>query len=188
MLARSKLLDAATECLHRAGFANTTTSAVAEAAGVSRGAMLHHFPSKEELLVALAQRVLDESFSRYAQKLQGIADPMQRLIAIPEVVWEGMQSPAYMAWIEIWMATRSQPDLSVRLRQAYELANAGAVQSMRDAARQAGVEDVQRLERLYVLFLAAMRGLAIESAITQGSARFLPAVKEMRRVLEQALL
>jgi AcrR family transcriptional regulator len=49
---RRALLDAAVESLIEVGFARTTTLEVQRRAGVSRGALLHHFPSKAELLVA----------------------------------------------------------------------------------------------------------------------------------------
>lgn len=49
---RRALLDAAVESLIEVGFARTTTLEVQRRANVSRGALLHHFPSKAELLVA----------------------------------------------------------------------------------------------------------------------------------------
>jgi AcrR family transcriptional regulator len=49
---RRVLLDAAVDSLVEHGFAGTTTLEVQRRAGVSRGALLHHFPSKAELLVA----------------------------------------------------------------------------------------------------------------------------------------
>src|SRR5215831_19475699 len=49
---RRALLDAAVESLIEVGFARTTTLEVQRRAAVSRGALLHHFPSKAELLVA----------------------------------------------------------------------------------------------------------------------------------------
>src|SRR5947209_11961149 len=49
---RGALLDAAVESLIEVGFARTTTLEVQRRANVSRGALLHHFPSKAGLLVA----------------------------------------------------------------------------------------------------------------------------------------
>src|SRR3954470_14576480 len=49
---RRALLDAAVQSLIEVGFARTTTLEVQRRAQVSRGALLHHFPSKAELLVA----------------------------------------------------------------------------------------------------------------------------------------
>ena len=48
-MTRDRILDAAINCFIELGYTNVTTAKVASAAGVSRGAMLHHFPSKTEL-------------------------------------------------------------------------------------------------------------------------------------------
>src|SRR5215212_4750967 len=66
---RRALLDAAIESLIEVGFARTTTLEVQRRADVSRGALLHHFPSKAELLVA----VVDHLAEMRAKELKGFA-------------------------------------------------------------------------------------------------------------------
>jgi AcrR family transcriptional regulator len=56
---RRALLDAAVESLIEVGFARTTTLEVQRRAEVSRGALLHHFPSKAELLVAAVDHLAE---------------------------------------------------------------------------------------------------------------------------------
>src|SRR4029079_4441599 len=56
---RGALLDAAVESLIEVGFARTTTLEVQRRADVSRGALLHHFPSKALLLVAAVDRLAE---------------------------------------------------------------------------------------------------------------------------------
>ena len=47
-----RLLDATVDCLVEHGWAGTTTTVVAARAGVSRGAQLHHYPTKSALVIA----------------------------------------------------------------------------------------------------------------------------------------
>ncbi len=54
---RARLLEATVDCLVERGFAGTTTTLVSERAGVSRGAQLHHFPTKNDLVVAAVEHV-----------------------------------------------------------------------------------------------------------------------------------
>ena len=54
---RARLLEATVECLVEHGFAGTTTTLVSQRAGVSRGAQLHHFPSKNDLVVAAVEHL-----------------------------------------------------------------------------------------------------------------------------------
>ncbi|MFD3701862.1 TetR/AcrR family transcriptional regulator [Nocardia sp. NPDC058658] len=65
---RRILLDAAFDALVEFGFRGTTTSEVAHRAGVSLGALLHHFPTKAELLTAdmRTRSPIPNSRSRFA--------------------------------------------------------------------------------------------------------------------------
>ena len=49
---RARLIDATVRCLVKHGYANTTTPKVAEEAGLSRGAMMHHFENGTALIKA----------------------------------------------------------------------------------------------------------------------------------------
>jgi AcrR family transcriptional regulator len=57
---RARLLEATVECLVERGFAGTSTTLVSERAGVSRGAQLHHFPTKNALVVAAVEHLTDK--------------------------------------------------------------------------------------------------------------------------------
>jgi len=54
---RSRLIAACIECLIKVGHAATTTTLVLKTAHASRGAMLHHFPSRSKLLLATAETI-----------------------------------------------------------------------------------------------------------------------------------
>jgi len=57
--ARERILEATERVVTEVGAARMTLDGVAHAAGVSKGGLLYHFPSKEALLGALAQRYVD---------------------------------------------------------------------------------------------------------------------------------
>src|SRR5215216_5804590 len=58
---KRKLMEATVECLVERGWSGTTTTEVAERAGVSRGAQLHHFRTRGELVAAAVEHVGVES-------------------------------------------------------------------------------------------------------------------------------
>jgi AcrR family transcriptional regulator len=62
--ARDRILEAAERVVTDVGPARLTLELVAQAAGVSKGGLLYHFPSKESLLVALAHRYV-QSMQQY---------------------------------------------------------------------------------------------------------------------------
>src|SRR5919202_6414213 len=57
---RDRLLDAAADVLLTSGAENVTLIAIAERAGVSKGGLLHHFPSKRAVVTALVDRLVDQ--------------------------------------------------------------------------------------------------------------------------------
>ncbi len=56
---RDQILDAAVALISEQGYAAASTPNIAARAGVSRGALQHHFPSREDLLIALSQKLTD---------------------------------------------------------------------------------------------------------------------------------
>src|ERR1700682_6556937 len=62
---RTALLDAAMDCLVEKGYANTTTRRIAERAGVTPGALQHHFASKAELLSEAVRHIR----AKFAQEM-----------------------------------------------------------------------------------------------------------------------
>ena len=81
--ARSKLLEAATSIVRQKGYAATSIDDLCKAAGVTKGAFFHHFPSKEALAVAGAQAWTDHAEARIFTDAPWMqpADPLDRLLA-----------------------------------------------------------------------------------------------------------
>src|SRR6478752_2039013 len=108
---RSKLLDAAIESLIEDGYAATTTVAVAQRAGVSRGAGQHHFATRADLLVA----AVDELFARRTREFRTAFAGIERGTANANdalaLLWTMFSGPTYVAWVELWVAARTDPEL-----------------------------------------------------------------------------
>src|SRR4051794_27142103 len=84
------LLDATVECLVKHGYAGTTTTRVSELAGVSRGAQVHHFATKDELVVAAVRYLAEQQAQQVLARpdlpdlLAGSADPVGDAL---ELLW-----------------------------------------------------------------------------------------------------
>src|SRR5262245_35337658 len=81
---RRKILDAALSLLGRRGYAGLRTADVADAAGVSKGAQSHHFPSKDALVVAVVEHVFrraSEQARVRARPARSVDDAIKALIA-----------------------------------------------------------------------------------------------------------
>jgi AcrR family transcriptional regulator len=104
---RRRLLDSAILCLIERGYANTTTSEVAERAGLSRGAQLYHFPRKEELLTSAVEHLFQLMFSEMKEKVGRLGNENDRRAAAIDLLWEIANGPLATAWIELVVASRT---------------------------------------------------------------------------------
>ena len=64
---RERLVDAAERLILAGGLGRVSVDSVIREAGLSKGAFFHHFPSKDDLLVAIIQRLVGETEARIAQ-------------------------------------------------------------------------------------------------------------------------
>jgi AcrR family transcriptional regulator len=106
---RQLLLDTTVECLIEHGYAGSSTQRIQRRAGVSRGALLHHFGSKAELFVAAIHYLADRQLTAVRESTP--ATPDERLAAIRRA----MSGREFQAGLELWMAARTDPALRAAL-------------------------------------------------------------------------
>ena len=108
---RAKILDATVRCLVERGYAETTTVEVLARADVPRGTLLHHFPTKVDLLVAAVRHVARRRLDGLAGELAALPAGHDRLDALIDVVWRHFNSPLFWAALEMWNAARTDAEL-----------------------------------------------------------------------------
>jgi len=180
---RNRLIDAAVTCLNRVGYSATTVSLVAEEAGVSRGALTHQFPAKTELMLAVVEAVFADDGEIYNRSVD-VLDPAQWLLALPETMWGVISRPSGIAVIEIMLASRSDPDLASKLRALQERIDATSHRWSQERFRAADLEPRPDAEAIHEVYVAAVRGLAIEAVFmnnADGVQRSLKVLSEMMR-------
>jgi AcrR family transcriptional regulator len=119
---RNTILDAAIRCFHRFGYNNTTTEKIANEAGVSRGAMLHHFPSRADLIKAAVRHLNDkrlELFRREENTVQSDATHT-RIDEGIDTYWAQLNTPYFVVFHELQIAARTDPELYAVLIPAIE--------------------------------------------------------------------
>jgi AcrR family transcriptional regulator len=116
---RRRLLDAAIVCLIDRGYANTTTSEIAERAGLSRGAQLYHFPKKEELLTSAVEHLIELNLGELKEKVSRLTNENDRRAMAVDLLWESFNGRLATAWIELAVASRTDS----YLRESVSAAN-----------------------------------------------------------------
>jgi AcrR family transcriptional regulator len=159
---RGRLIDATIAMLYEGGYAATTTISVAERAGVSRGAMMHHFRSRAELLLTVAEHILAEQRRMRVEMLASAGHGLDRFYAAADVSWAVQRHPSTIAFLEIMMATRSDPELRKGMQPLARLIPEMLQQAAQRMAGDLPTKEVGKIQRLLRLHQAALRGLAIE--------------------------
>jgi AcrR family transcriptional regulator len=169
-LTRAKLIEAAIRCLNRHGYCAVTVAMVAEEAGVSRGGLLHQFPTKVDLMLAVVEFAsdYDERSSRGGAK--PFADKRERFMALTDSTWQTITRPPAMAKLEIMIAARGDRVLAARLPAIVDKIEQNRRDNVFARARDIGITDRDAVDAMVCLHMAAMRGLAIERMFTKDKA------------------
>jgi AcrR family transcriptional regulator len=175
---RTALLQASIACLVDEGYANTTTRRVAQRAGVSPGALQHHFANKSELLSEAVRHLR----AQIAQEMlaQGPPDapsPDERLEGLLDRIWALRSGPLFQAQAELLLAARTDAELRATLADVqHELASLNATAT---AVLFPKMSDQPGFMQVIDTAQAAIRGLALLAILDEKEAeRAWPATRE----------
>ena len=117
---RNLIIEAAIKCFLELGYARTTTTVIAEKAGLSRGAMLHHFPSKLDIVRAAVEYLHAKrlrAIRKGMAKQQGDRDRVRQGV---ETYWGHVNHPLFVAFFELAVAARTDKELAAILFPSQE--------------------------------------------------------------------
>ena len=166
---RARLLEATVELLVEKGYAGTSTTLVSERAGVSRGAQLHHFPTKQDLVVAAVQHVTEVRGAELAAAAAGLPTGARRTKAVLKMLGDHFTSPVFTAALELWVAARTDEALLAEVapleqrvgRETHRL----TVELLSADESRPGVRELVQAT------LDLVRGLGLANTITDDAAR-----------------
>ena len=178
---RKRLIEAAIECLTKLGYGATTLQVVTDTAGASRGAILHHFPNKVDLMIAVAEHAAGKQNRQVARLLANTEPGMDRYLGITMATWDAVQRPPAIALLEIMMGSRSDPELGARFPAVIAALEKHQREGVWEQAQSVGITDKEQIEAMTWLHNAAMRGLAIELMFSKDLPKATAAMKLLKR-------
>jgi AcrR family transcriptional regulator len=109
---RNALLDAALACLAEHGYAACSLQTVASRADISRGAMLHHYASKLDLMAAVIEYAFYRRMADYLARIRALSEEARAVDnAGIEISYQVCRTPEYAAYLELHIASRTDPEL-----------------------------------------------------------------------------
>lgn len=176
---RIAILEAAVDCLERHGYARTTTQMIAQTADISRGAMLHHYATKQELIAAVIDYTFFKRMEQFTGRINALTEEERvREHAGIELYWQSVCSREFAAYLELSVAARTDEELrEIFLPKAQRFAR---VEREKVMAVFPEWQDKAELYELCMDFcIAGMEGLLLNREVWED---------ERRHVLLRALI
>ena len=159
-----RLLEATIACLVERGWAATSTTEVVRRAGVSRGAQVHHFPTKEDLVLAALQHLLDRRIAEFDAAFRDLPINERTPAHATRLLYHTCFGSAFEAWLELVLAARTDHQLHARFVQLEKRFFDAALTAFR-ALFPAAAADPSFARTALHLTLATLDGLALNRLI-----------------------
>jgi len=168
---RIAVLEAAIDCLAEFGYSRTTTQLIAKRAEISRGAMLHHYATKQDLVASLIDYVIFKRLQGFMARIAALSeDARVRRQAGIELYWQSLLTPEFTAYLELSLAARTDAELrAIWLPRARRYDRLEREEVLKGFPEWAVRPDEYKLAMDYCI--ASMSGLLLNREIWSESAR-----------------
>jgi len=168
---RRRLLEAAIACLNERGYTGTTTTEIAGRAGVSRGAQVHHFRHKEELVIGALEHICERRLAEleFAFEELPIGGLEFRLETLIDLMWTAFRGPSFYAWLELLVASRTEPILRAAVRETNQRMAIGIRKAFAKFLDDGLTppERAERLARVVEIAFGRLESMALERALLE---------------------
>jgi AcrR family transcriptional regulator len=180
---RARLLDATLECLAELGYARTTTTEIAERGGVSRGAQLHHFPTKAELVTEAVEHLFEKRDQEFREAFARLPADAERSRAAVDLLWSMVAGPTFHAWLELVVAARTDEQLKPRVTALTARFTENVQRTFAELFPRP-TDAAPFWELMPVLTFAFLQGLALDAMVLPGRAEINQALDIWRQLAE----
>ncbi|SNS96048.1 transcriptional regulator, TetR family [Noviherbaspirillum humi] len=184
--AREKLLQATIEVLMQRGYSGLTTKEVASCAGMSNGALMHHYANKAELVVAATAAVYDEAIKRgqrVAKSAKASESPIEGFITDCLSVYFDWP---FIAALEVIMVARTDDELMQRILPVMENYRSTTNELWLSVFKNAGMTPTQARTVLN-LTLNLVRGMAVNRMWQKDEKHYKLYLKEWVRIVREQI-
>lgn len=120
---RARLLDATIECLMTYGYSDTTTPRIADVAGLTRGAQLHHFRAKSDMVVAAVAHLAQLRAQAVTDEVDRFDPGSDFFSSLLDYIWDLHQGPLFAVTVELWVAARTDRALASEIEKVEPIVN-----------------------------------------------------------------
>ncbi|MBL6749519.1 MAG: TetR/AcrR family transcriptional regulator [Nevskia sp.] len=182
---RLRLVEAAASILRRKGYAGLRTAEVSKVARVSRGAQLHHFPTKDSLVLATAAHLLQSSLARGVVRARNTAaadDPIEAIEAVIQDSLDFFLGEDFAVILDLVLTGTKAGSLRGRVFEYARENRLGVEQAWLDVLVRHGLAP-ERARKILWLTISIVRGLSVRALWQRDEALFRELLDEWKLIL-----
>jgi AcrR family transcriptional regulator len=160
---RRQIFEATIKCLEKSGYGAVTNIRVADEAGVSRGAMMHHFPTRADLLAATLEHAYGRTKAYRVKRLAKLSPGLPRYRALIDLAWATARMPEGLAVNEVRSGSRSDPEIRNAVTPMMSTLSDDYGRFVGAIVREAGLIPNAEIHGLTATTVMAMRSLAVNT-------------------------
>jgi AcrR family transcriptional regulator len=177
---RALLLDVTISCLAELGYAKTTAQVIADRAGLSRGAQLHHFGTRAHLVTAAMEHLFERGTQEFRAALTSMPEGTDPVVHAFDVIWKIMSGTTGRAYMELAWASRSDPELHRTMIEANRRNDEQVDAIFRDLFGDSP-EASEYYDIIWTAVFALVEGLIIEKVIREDDDRIERVISTIRQ-------
>ena len=174
---RNRIMEAAINCFVTLGYTNTTITNIADEATLSRGAMMHHFESRLDVIKSAISYLVDKRLQEFETHLESISDPDNRdvvnsesLKATVNSLWDYFRLPSFYAFQELLITSRTDAELGDIVNAAQQRLDLGVSDAIGNYF-PIWSDKKSALTLINDLFHFALQGMAMSDMLKQDEER-----------------
>lgn len=160
---RKQILEATVRCLDAWGYGSVTNIRVADEAGVSRGAMMHHFPTRQALIMATVEFANSKLTEFRSKEIEQLPEGLARYRAFIDLALITQRMPEGMACNEVRIGSRSDPEIRAAVTPIMSQISDDYGRTIARLARAAGLTANREVQGLTSITVMSTRALAINT-------------------------
>lgn len=161
-------MDAVISILNAKGFAALTNALIIADTGISTGALMHHFPTRQKLLIATVEYAYANIAEYRLQQLERLEPGLPRFRSLIDMSWHTARMPSGFAVNEVRIGARSDDALAATFRPAFTRIAQEYGRFVSKLVREAGLKPDEEVQGLWIATSMAMRSMAIDRKTYAG--------------------
>lgn len=183
---RRRILEATLDSIYEDGFQKASTTEIVRRAGVSRGALLHHYPSKEVLIAAAVEHLLEAEIADIRKVAAAYAEKRLTIDDFIDDMWRRFSGRLFMITIDFLASARTDE----KLRQSVIPVSLQFHRSLNEIWSHFFVNKKTAPQKVQVLLnmtLCLMRGMGIQTIVRKDPQYYAEMQESWKEILRTLL-